>query len=82
MILFIRYDLNHEMTHKGLQPLMIYYRLTRWIFGDNYHPFAVENYREGYHPLIIFLMQIVNISHFVLQHSLLIMIIIIIRNLT
>jgi len=33
-------------------PIRIYYRLTRWIFGNNYNPF--EDIDEGVHPIAQF----------------------------
>ena len=55
-ILFIRFSLHasHEFFHRVAGPFRVYYRTTRWFFGNNYVPFATATDNE-LHPISIFL---------------------------
>ena len=68
LIRTFRFGLNHELSHKSVQLFIAYYRFTRWIFGRDYHPFAYENYRQGFHPSIAFFMQIVDMSQSIFDY--------------
>ncbi|UJR14333.1 hypothetical protein I4U23_001329 [Adineta vaga] len=48
------YGISPETFHKIFTPIRIYYRFTRWIFGNDYNPYT--NYlKHGLHPLGTFL---------------------------
>lgn len=51
--IFFSYGEVPEVLHKLFTPVRIYYRLTRWLFGNDYKPFE-SNIKHGLHPLLTF----------------------------
>ena len=59
-LLPVLFDDSHRASPDTLQrvftPIRVYYRLMRWIYGQNYDPFTT-NITEGLHPIPEFLKQ-------------------------
>lgn len=51
----ISLGVTHEQLQQVFLPIRLYYRLTKWMFGDSYSPFAPE-VKNGVHPLIVILL--------------------------
>lgn len=43
------YKASADAVHFVFTPIRVYYRVTRYLFGENYQPF--EEVREGLHPI-------------------------------
>jgi len=54
MIFLFSYQLSPKDIHVIFTPFRIYYRFTRWLYGDQYNPFETK-LKHGHHPVLIFL---------------------------
>jgi hypothetical protein len=44
---------THDVLHQIAGPIRSYYRITRWLFGNDYNPF-VTSVNDGLHPISTF----------------------------
>lgn len=55
--MFVRFRLEatHEFFHQIAGVARVYYRVTRWLFGKDYYPFAAQLEEEELHPISKFI---------------------------